>query len=506
MPPNSDVLEAPLRHVHKPLPHDSGAKHVQGSAEYIDDIPEPIGTLHIAVGGTPVARGTLRSLDLSEVRNAPGVVAVVTAADIPGKNDISPGSADEPVLVQDTILFHHQPVFAVAATSRDAARRAALRAKIEVDAEAPNVTVAQGRASGETVMPDYAFVNGDAAKTIAAAPLRSTGKIQVGGQEHFYLEGQVALAVPGEDGAVLVYSSTQHPSEVQHIVARVLALPDSFVTCCVRRMGGGFGGKETQATQWAVIAAVAARTTGRPCKFRLDRDADMVMTGKRHDFAAEYAVGYESDGRIRAVDLALDARCGCSVDLSVGVVDRAMFHADNAYFLPEFKILTRRVKTNTVSNTAFRGFGGPQGMLAIERVIDAIAWDRGLDPLDVRKANLYGAGRDVTPYGQTVEDYDVAPRLIEQLERSSNYRARRKEIAEFNVRSPILKKGLALTPVKFGISFTLTHLNQAGALVHVYQDGSVHLNHGGTEMGQGLFQKVAQVAAEEFGIGLERVH
>jgi xanthine dehydrogenase large subunit len=230
------------------------------------------------------------------------------------------------------------------------------------------------------------------------------------------------------------------------------------------------------------------------------------MTGKRHDFAAEYAVGYESDGRIRAVDLALDARCGCSVDLSVGVVDRAMFHADNAYFLPEFKILTRRVKTNTVSNTAFRGFGGPQGMLAIERVIDAIAWDRGLDPLDVRKANLYGAGRDVTPYGQTVEDYDVAPRLIEQLERSSNYRARRREIAEFNARSPILKKGLALTPVKFGISFTLTHLNQAGALVHVYQDGSVHLNHGGTEMGQGLFQKVAQVAAEELGIGLERVH
>jgi xanthine dehydrogenase molybdopterin-binding subunit B len=353
MPPNSDVLEAPLRHVHKPLPHDSGAKHVQGSAEYIDDIPEPIGTLHIAVGGTPVARGTLRSLDLSEVRNAPGVVAVVTAADIPGKNDISPGSADEPVLVQDTILFHHQPVFAVAATSRDAARRAALCAKIEVDAEAPNVTVAQGRASGETVMPDYAFINGEAAKTIAAAPLRSTGKIQVGGQEHFYLEGQVALAVPGEDGAVLVYSSTQHPSEVQHVTARVLGVPDSFVTCRVRRMGGGFGGKETQATQWAVLAAVAARMTGRPCKFRLDRDADMEMTGKRHDFAVEYSVGYDPDGRIRALDLDLDARCGCSADCSIGVVDRAMFHSDNAYFLPESRIYTRRVKTNTVSNTAF---------------------------------------------------------------------------------------------------------------------------------------------------------
>jgi xanthine dehydrogenase large subunit len=506
MPPSDAVVEAPLRHVYKPLPHDSGAKHVQGAAEYIDDIPEPIGTLHVAIGGAPVARGTIRRIDLAEVQNAPGVVAVITAAHIPGKNDISPASADEPVFAYDRIDFHSQPVFAVIATPRDAARRAALGGKIEVGAEKPNVTVEQGKASGERVLPDYAFVNGDAAKAAAAAPFRSAGTLRIGGQEHFYLEGQVALAVPGEDGAVLVYSSTQHPSEVQHIVARVLALPDSFVTTRVRRMGGGFGGKETQATQWAVIAALAARTTGRPCKLRLDRDADMLMTGKRHDFAVAYTVGYEANGRIRAVDLDMDARCGCSVDLSIGVVDRAMFHADNAYFLPEFKIATRRVKTNTVSNTAFRGFGGPQGMLAIERVIDAIAWHLRIDPLDVRKANLYGAGRDVTPYGQTVEDHDVAPRLIEQLERTSGYRARRNEIRQFNARSPILKKGIALTPVKFGISFTLTHLNQAGALVHVYQDGSVHLNHGGTEMGQGLFQKVAQVAAEELGIGLERVH
>jgi xanthine dehydrogenase large subunit len=505
MPP-SDVLEAPLRHVYKPLPHDSGAKHVQGSAEYIDDIPEPIGTLHIAVGGTPVARGRLRGIDLSGVHATPGVVAVITAADIPGKNDVSPALGDEPVLVQDQVLFHQQPVFAVVATSRDIARRAALRGKIEIDAQTPNVTVGQGRASGEVVLPDYAFINGDAAKAIAAAPLRSTGKISIGGQEHFYLEGQVALAVPGEDGAMLVYSSTQHPSEVQHVTARVLGVPDSFVTCRVRRMGGGFGGKETQATQWAAIAAVAARVTGRACKFRLDRDDDMAMTGKRHDFAVAYAVGYDADGHIRAVDLDLDARCGCSADCSIGVVDRAMFHSDNAYFLPESRVNTRRVKTNTVSNTAFRGFGGPQGMMAIERVIDAIAWELGLDPLDVRRANLYGPGRDVTPYGQTVEDHDVAPALIEQLERSSNYRGRRKEIAAFNARSPILKRGIALTPVKFGISFTLTHMNQAGALVHVYQDGSVHLNHGGTEMGQGLFQKVAQVAAEEFGIGLDRVH
>ncbi len=500
------MLDAPLRHVYQPLPHDSGAKHVQGAAEYIDDIAEPNGTLHVAIGGAPVARGVIRRVDLSDVQGAPEVVTVITAAHIPGKNDISPANADEPVFAHDRIDFHSQPVFAVIAKTRDAARRAALRGKIEVAVETPNVSVEQGKAAGERVLPDYAFTNGDYAKTIAAAPHRCAGTIRVGGQEHFYLEGQVALAVPGEDGAVLVYSSTQHPSEVQHIVARVLALPDSFVTCRVRRMGGGFGGKETQATQWAVIAALAARATGRPCKIRLDRDADMVMTGKRHDFAVAYSVGYEANGRIRAVDLDLDARCGCSADLSIGVVDRAMFHADNAYFLPEYRIHTERVKTNTVSNTAFRGFGGPQGMLAVERVIDAIAWNLQIDPLDVRKANLYGRGRDVTPYGQTVEDHDVAPRLIEQLERTSNYRARRKEIAEFNARSPILKKGIALTPVKFGISFTLTHLNQAGALVHVYQDGSVHLNHGGTEMGQGLFQKVAQIAAEEFGIELSRVH
>jgi xanthine dehydrogenase large subunit len=505
MPPSETTIEAPLRHVHKALQHDSGAKHVQGSAEYIDDMLEPTGTLHIALGGSPVARGVIRHVDLADVLSMPGVVTVITAAHIPGKNDISPAHADEPVFAYDRVDYHNQPIFAVVATNRDTARRAALRGKIEIAVEKPNVSVEQGKASGERVLPDYAFVGGDAAKAIADAPFRLSGAMHIGGQEHFYLEGQIAVAVPGEDGAILVYSSTQHPSEVQHIVARVLAVPDAFVTCRVRRMGGGFGGKETQATQWAVIAALAARITGKPCKLRLDRDADMAITGKRHDFAVEYSVGYEDDGRIRALDLDMDARCGCSVDLSVGVVDRAMFHADNAYFLPEFKILTRRVKTNTVSNTAFRGFGGPQGIMAIERVIDAIAWERGLDPLDVRKANLYRPGRQVTPYGQTVEDYDIAAPLIDELERTSSYRARRNEIRRFNETSPIIKRGIALTPVKFGISFTLTHLNQAGALINVYQDGSISLNHGGTEMGQGLFQKIAQVTAEEFGVGLERV-
>ena len=505
MPPSETTIEAPLRHVHKALQHDSGAKHVQGSAEYIDDMLESAGTLHIALGGSPVARGVIRHVDLADVLSVPGVVTVITAAHIPGRNDISPAHADEPVFAHDRVDYHNQPIFAVVATTRDTARRAALRGKIEIAVETPNVSVEQGKASGERVLPDYAFVGGDAAKAIAEAPFRLSGTMHIGGQEHFYLEGQIAVAVPGEDGAILVYSSTQHPSEVQHIVARVLAVPDAFITCRVRRMGGGFGGKETQATQWAVIAALAARTTGKPCKLRLDRDADMAITGKRHDFAVQYSVGYENDGRISALDLDMDARCGCSVDLSVGVVDRAMFHADNAYFLPEFKILTRRVKTNTVSNTAFRGFGGPQGIMAIERVIDAIAWECGLDPLDVRKANLYRPGRQVTPYGQTVEDYDIAAPLIDELERTSSYRARRNEIRQFNETSPIIKRGIALTPVKFGISFTLTHLNQAGALINVYQDGSISLNHGGTEMGQGLFQKIAQVTAEEFGVGLERV-
>lgn len=494
-----------LRYVHRPLPHDSGVRHVSGTALYIDDIREPEGTLHVALGLSPVARGRLRGLDLAAVRAAPGVVAVLTAADVPGRNDISPANGDEPVFAEQEVLFHGQPVFAVVATTRDAARRAARLATFDIEEEPPSITVEDALARGETVLPDYTFGRGDVEAALSAAPHRLEGVLRIGGQEHFYLEGQAALAVPGEEGDILVHSSTQHPSEVQHIVARVLGIPDAFVTCEVRRMGGGFGGKETQATQWAVIAALAARATGRPCKLRLDRDDDMVVTGKRHDMRADWRVGFDGDGRILGYDIVFNARCGCSADLSQGVVDRTMFHADNAYFLPAARIASRRLKTNTVSNTAFRGFGGPQGMLAVERVMDEIAARLGRDPLDVRKANFYAPGRDETPYGQTVEDTDVLAALVAQLEADCDYRARRRAVTAFNARSRVLKKGLALTPVKFGISFTLTHLNQAGALVHVYQDGSIHLNHGGTEMGQGLFIKVAQVVAEEFGVGIECV-
>ena len=491
--------------VHKPHPHDSARLHVSGAAAYVDDIREPQGTLHLAVGMGDKAHGRLRSLDLAAVRAAPGVVAVLAAADIPGKNDIAPVFADEPLLAFDEILFHGQALFVVAATTRDAARRAARLAKIDIEEKTPALTVDDALAGGLRVQEDYAYGRGDVQRALAAAPHRLEGVLGVGGQEHFYLEGQASLAVPGEAGEMTLYTSTQDPTEVQHIVARVLGLPDAFVTVETRRMGGGFGGKESQACAWAALAALAARMTGAPCKLRLDRDDDFVLTGKRHDFRADWAVGYDDQGRVGVYDVVLNARCGCSADLSPGVVDRAMFHACNCYWLPDVHIASRRLKTNTVSNTAFRGFGGPQGMLAIERVMDAIARERGLDPLDVRKANFFRAGGDVTPYGQTVEDCATLPAIIEELEASSDYRARRAAIRAFNAESPILKRGIALTPVMFGISFTLIHLNQAGALVHVYTDGSIHLNHGGTEMGQGLFTKVAQIVAEEFGVPLDWV-
>jgi xanthine dehydrogenase large subunit len=492
-----------LRIVGVPARHDSAVRHVSGTAAYVDDVREPSGTLHVAVGGAPAARGVITRVDLDAVRAAPGVVAVLTAADIPGRNDVSPVMGDDPMFTDGRVEFHSQVVFAAVAESRDQARRAVRLAIIEVAAGAPLVTVDDALIADAHILPDYTFAAGDCTAALGSAPRRIGGELRIGGQEHFYLEGQAALAIPGEDD-MLVHSSTQHPSEVQAIIAHVLGLPSAAVTVEVRRMGGAFGGKETQAAQWAAIAALAARVTGRPCKLRLDRDDDMAMTGKRHDFRVDYQAGFDEDGRLAAFDVSLASRCGYSADLSAAINDRAMFHADNAYHLPAARIVTKRMKTSTVSNTAFRGFGGPQGMLAIERTLDHVAWMLGVDPLDVRKRNLYGPGRDMTPYGMQVTD-NILPDLIATLERTSDYRVRRQAIADFNRGSRFLKRGLALTPVKFGISFTTTFLNQAGALVHVYQDGSVHLNHGGTEMGQGLFVKVAQVVAEEFGIDLDHV-
>ncbi len=500
-----DVSQKSLRHVGKSLAHDSAARHVQGSAIYIDDMPEPEGTLHIAIGGSPVARGLMRVLDLDAVRSAAGVVTVLTADDIPGKNDVSPAMGDDPMFAKDRVEFIGQALFAVVATTRDAARRAVRLVKSTFDEEPPSVTVEDAVERNETVLPNYEFGRGNTDEAIAGSRVKLSGHFRIGGQEHFYLEGQVSLAIPGEGDELLVYASSQHPTEVQHVVARVLGISDAQVTCEVRRMGGGFGGKESQASQWAAIAALAAKLTRKPCKIRLDRDDDMMLTGKRHDFRVDWELGADENGTLRAAEISLLARCGYSADLSQGVVDRAMFHSDNSYFIPDVRISSRRLKTNTVSNTAFRGFGGPQGMLAMERMIDALASATGRDPLDIRKANFYSEGRDKTPFGMSVEDHDVLHQLVSQLEISSDYRARRAHIDAFNKESPLIRRGIALTPVKFGISFTLTQMNQGGALVHVYSDGSVHLNHGGTEMGQGLFLKVAQIVAEEFGISLHRV-
>ena len=493
-------------HIGKPLAHDSAELHVSGAATYVDDMPELEGTLHVAPGcAKDGAKGKIIKCDLSAVRSAPGVVAVLTLADIPAKNDCSPIIGDDPIFAKGEIEFHGQVIFAVAAKTRDAARRATKLAIIEIEQQKPAVSIRDALA-GENpdLLKPYAFTSKGIGAALRKSALRHKGSLAIGGQEQFYLEGQVSYAIPQEKGDMLVHCSTQHPTEIQHCVAAMLGINDAKVTCECRRMGGGFGGKESQAAQWAALAALAAHVTGKPAKCRLDRDDDMMMTGKRHDFEAEYEVGVGKNLKVTGVSVDLFARCGYSADLSDAICDRAMFHADNAYFYPEYHIGTRRLKTNTVSNTAFRGFGGPQGIIFAEAMMESLSIAHGLDALELRKKNLYSRHRNETPYGQRIEEHVLA-KIISTLENSSNYQKRRKDIAKFNAKSPVLKKGLALTPVKFGISFTNTMMNQAGALVHVYGDGSVHLNHGGTEMGQGLYQKVAQVVADTFGIDVAHV-
>ncbi|MGB7336907.1 MAG: xanthine dehydrogenase molybdopterin binding subunit [Salaquimonas sp.] len=490
--------------VGKPLAHDSAKRHVSGSASYIDDILEPEGCLHLAPGMSNIAKGRIKSIDLDAVRSAPGVVTVLTAKDIPGLNDCSPSFGGDPILAEKKILFHGQVIFAVVATSRKAARQAVNLAKIDYVEGRPLVTVEHGLNAKKEVLDPFTFKRGDAAVALSKAKRRIKGEMHIGGQEHFYLEGQISMTVPGEAGDMRVYCSTQHPTEIQHLVARMLNLPDAAIACECRRMGGGFGGKESQAAQWACLSALATSITGKPCKMRLDRDVDMMATGKRHDFKVDYRAGFNDKGVLSAVDVNFASRCGISADLSLGVNDRTMFHADNSYFYPDCKIHSERVFTNTVSNTAFRGFGGPQGMVFAERVMDQIAIELNEDPLEIRRRNFYRAGKSVTPYGMKITD-NIINEVVDELERTSQYQKRRKEVAKFNAENKYLKKGIALNPVKFGIAFTLKHLNQAGALVHVYTDGSIQVNHGGTEMGQGLYQKVAQVVAEEFGVDISRV-
>ncbi|WP_020406402.1 xanthine dehydrogenase molybdopterin binding subunit [Hahella ganghwensis] len=489
-----------------PSKHESAIKHVTGEAIYVDDRTNHVNQLYAAIGKSQIAHGRIKSLDLTDVQAAPGVVKVITADDVPGHLDIGPVFPGDPVLVKELVEFYGQPLFAVAAKTHEQAWRAAQLAKVEFEELPPVLDIDTALAQQNFVRPLHSMQRGDAAQAIEDAPHNLESRLSVGGQEHFYLEGQVSSAIPTEDGGMTIYTSSQHPSEVQKLVAEVLGLPFNLVTVDMRRMGGGFGGKETQAAPWACIAALLANATRQPVKLRLNRGDDMVMTGKRHPFENHYKIGFDEQGRILGADITVNGFCGYSPDLSDAIVDRAMFHSDNAYYLDQVKIVGNRCKTNTVSHTAFRGFGGPQGMMTIEYAMDDIARHLGKDPLEIRKLNLYGQdSRNITPYHQEVEHNNL-PEIIERLEASSNYQQRRQEIRQFNQSNRILKRGLALTPVKFGISFTVQHLNQAGALIHIYTDGSIHLNHGGTEMGQGLFTKVAQVVAEEFQVDLNTIN
>jgi xanthine dehydrogenase large subunit len=491
--------------VHAAVRHDSAVGHVTGVARYLDDIPNVPGTLESALVLSPHPHARIKHIDLTRARAAPGVVAAVTAADIPGKNDIAPIRSDEPALAAGLVEYEGQPVAAIAAATLDAARAAAKLVDVEYEILPAVLTVEEAMARESYVSPVQTMLRGDVEGALAGAPHRLSGEISCGGQDHFYLEGHIAIATPGESGDIQVWSSTQHPSEVQHGVAHLLGLSFNAVTVDVRRMGGGFGGKESQATIIAGIAAVLAWKARRPVKLRLPRDDDMRATGKRHPFLIRYDVGFDGEGHILALDLTLAANGGSVADHTPAVLTRALCHVDNCYFLPNVRVRGLPCKTNTVSNTAFRGYGGPQGMIAIETVVEMVARKLGLSVDTVRRRNFYGIGHNnVTPYGMTVED-NIIERVVDELERSVDLASWRRDVAAFNRRSQVVKKGLATMPIKFGISFNRPALNQAGALVHVYVDGSVVLNHGGTEMGQGLFIKIAQVVAEAFQIDLDHI-
>ena len=500
------AARTPKPQIGEPLPHESGKLHVTGEALYTDDIATPANTLHAYVGLSQATHARIKNLNLDAVRKAPGVVCVVTDSDIPGSSDIGPVYPGDPLIAGDNVEFRGQILFAVAAVSYKAARRAARLAEVEYEMLPAILDSQTAHELGSYVRPMHCQKRGDAEAAIAAAPLQLEGEFRSGGQEQMYLEGQVSLAIPDEDERMLVYSSTQHPSEGQKLVAEVLNIPLSHVTVQVRRMGGAFGGKETNANQWACLAALLAHKTSRPVRLKLSRAEDFVLTGKRHPFLSKYRVGFAPNGEILGLEIDLLGDCGMSADLSDAIVDRAMFHIDNCYFLASVTVRGYRVKTHKVSNTAFRGFGGPQGILAIENIIEEIASATGLDPLVVRQKNFYGrsGNRDTTHYGQRIEQHIIQP-LVARLVIQSEYQKRKDEIHQFNQGSAVLKRGIAITPVKFGISFTVTHLNQAGALLHVYTDGSVQLNHGGTEMGQGLYTKVAQIVATTLQIDVGNI-
>jgi len=491
--------------VGKSVKHESADKHVSGEAIYVDDRLEFPNQLHVYARMSDRAHARIVSIDTSPCYAIPGVAIAITKDDVPGQLDIGPVVAGDPLLADGKVEYVGQVVLAVGADSLETARKAAMAAIIEYEDLEPVLDVVDALRKKHFVLDSHQHKIGNSSAELATAPRRLQGSLHIGGQEHFYLETQISSVMPTEDGGMIIYTSTQNATEVQKLVAEVLGVPMHKIVIDMRRMGGGFGGKETQAAGPACLCAVIAHLTGRPTKMRLPRVEDMQITGKRHPFYVEYDVGFDDNGLLHGIEIELAGNCGYSPDLSGSIVDRAMFHSDNAYFLGNATINGHRCKTNTASNTAYRGFGGPQGMVAIEEIMDAVARSLGKDPLEVRKLNYYGkTERNVTHYHQTVE-HNVIHEMTAELEASSDYAKRREEIRAFNAKSPVLKKGLALTPVKFGISFTATFLNQAGALIHIYTDGSIHLNHGGTEMGQGLNTKVAQIVAEVLQVDISRI-
>lgn len=484
--------------------HESAHLHVTGAAVYVDDMPMSRGGLHAWPVASEIARGTF-SLDAAQARALPGVVAVITASELPAANQVGAVFHDEPLLAPGEVFSAGQQLAIVLGETREAARRGAAAVQVSYTPQTPRLTLAEGLAAGDTIGETHRMRRGDPEAALASAPFRLSGVVRSPAQEHFYLETHAALAIPGEDRSMTVYSSTQNPTEVQALVAEALGWPRARVSAISPRMGGAFGGKETQAARWAVSAAVGAALTGRPVKITLDRDFDMIMNGRRHPFETHYEIGFDGEGRILAYQADFLADAGWAADLSLAILDRALYHADNAYYFPNVALTGVAVRTHTPSNTAYRGFGGPQGIFVIETALDRVARQLGLDPVEVRARNLYAhAAEPLTPYHQAITD-DRNPRVIAELTASADYHGRRAEVDSFNQSHSMEKRGLALTPVKFGISFTATLLNQAGALLLIYSDGSVQLNHGGTEMGQGLYTKMVQVCARELGVGVERV-
>jgi xanthine dehydrogenase large subunit len=489
----------------KNIEHESAVKHVTGKAIYTDDISEPKNLLHAVIGYSNCSKGVIKKIDYKDVLSSEGVVDIITEKDIEGINDVGPIFKGDKIFTSKNIEYYGQPIFAVIAKTNNLAKKAALKVKIDLKISKPIVSIEEALKKKSFVLKPKHLTRGNIKDGFKKSDNILKGKLYSGGQDHFYLEGQIAMTIPQEDNNFLVYSSTQHPSETQQIIGKVLKQNYNSIHVIVRRIGGGFGGKETQSFLFAAITSIAAKKLSKPVKLRVDRDDDMIMTGKRHDFLFDYEVGFNNSGEILALKIMMASRCGISPDLSGAINDRAIYHIDNAYFLPNIEINSYRCKTNTVSNTAFRGFGGPQGMFCIENIIENIAQKLNREASEIRKINFYKDKiKNTTHYGMKITD-NVIEDIFNKLIKKSNYKKRKIEIDNFNKKNKVLKKGIAITPVKFGISFTTTHLNQGGALVHIYTDGSIHLNHGGIEMGQGLMTKLALVASNEFGLNYEHI-